>query len=671
MDDRKRMEELVAQLSQAARVYYQESREIMSNYTYDALYDELETLERRTGIVLAQSPTHKVGYEVRSELPKESHPSPMLSLDKTKEVTRLQEWLGGQPGMLSWKLDGLTIVLTYKEGHLVKALTRGNGTIGEVVTPNARAFENLPVSIPYKGELVLRGEAVIRYSDFESINRALPELDSRYKNPRNLCAGSVRQLNSQVTAERHVRFYAFGLVSFIRDQFVAGAVGPTLEEVETWRHAQLDWLKALGFETVFYRLTDQKTLPKIRDWFAEAIRKEDIPSDGLVLTFDNIAFGAALGQTAKFPRHSIAYKWEDEQALTHLLEVEWSPSRTGLLNPVAVFEPVELEGTQVSRASVHNVSIVEELRLGIGDEIKVYKANMIIPQISENLTGSGRLAIPERCPACGGKTTLQQDGDVRVLRCMNPDCPAKKIKSYALFASRDGLNIEGMSEATIEKLIGQGWVHGYGDLFRLEVHREAFVQLEGFGEKSYEKLQEALKRARHTTTARLLYALGIPGIGAANARMIGEAFGGDWEALRHATKEALTAIPGVGEIMAEGYMTFMEKPENQKEIQDLLDLLEVEKPKTKTVNRFIQGKTFVITGAVHQFENRKALQQYIEERGGKVTSSVTGQTQYLINNDNASASSKNKKAQALGVPVITEAEFLQAAREGETVASTL
>ena len=542
--EKQRMEQLVQTLRAAARAYYQESRELMSNYEYDALYDELEQLEKKTGIVLAGSPTQRVGYEVVSELPKEEHPAPMLSLDKTKDVAALQSWLGVQPAILSWKLDGLTVVLTYEGGHLAKAVTRGNGLVGEVVTANARTFVNVPSTIPYTGRLVLRGEAIIRYSDFERMNEEITDLDARYKNPRNLCAGSVRQLNSQVTAERSVRFYAFALVEADGIDF------------ENSRLRQYDWLAEQGFDVVPHREVTAQTLPDEVQWFADAIADFDLPSDGLVLLMTDIAYGESLGRTAKFPRNSIAFKWADEQAETHLQYVEWSASRTGLINPVAVFDPVELEGTTVSRASVHNVSIVESLELGEGDTLMVYKANMIIPQISENLTRSGTLKIPGICPVCGGATEIRQSADVRVLYCTNPECQAKKIKSFTLFVSRDAMNIDGLSEMTLEKFIAAGFIHSFADLFRLETHKEAIVSMEGFGDKSYERLIQSTETARQTTLPRLLYALGIPGIGVANARMLVKAFDQDLDRIRHASVEELCEVEGIGSVLAEGIAAY-------------------------------------------------------------------------------------------------------------------
>ena len=648
MDEKiSRMKELAATLTAAAKTYYQESREIMSNYEYDKLYDELVELEKETGVVLSKSPTQNVGYEVLSELPKERHESPMLSLDKTKSTADLQEWLGDQTGILSWKLDGLTVVLTYSGGTLKKAVTRGNGEIGEVITSNARVFANVPVTISFQGELVLRGEAVIRYSEFNRINEAIDDVDAKYKNPRNLCSGSVRQLNSQITAERNVNFEAFALV--------------TAEGVDfkNSRKEQFEWLKRQGFDVVEYKTVTAETLPEAVEEFAEAVSGYDIPSDGLVLLLDDIAYGESLGRTAKFPRNAIAFKWADEIKETKLEYIEWSPSRTGLINPVAVFEPVELEGTTVSRASVHNLSIMESLALGEGDTITVYKANMIIPQIADNLTRSGKIQIPEKCPVCGGRTEVRQAGDVRSLYCTNPDCQAKRIKSFALFVSRDALNIDGLSEATLEKFIGAGFIKEFADIFHLDRHEETITQMEGFGRKSYDNLIRATETASHTTLARMVYGLGISGIGLANAKMLCRKFKFDFDRMRHATAEELIEVDGIGGVLADAWIRYFDDEKNQEIVDHLLSELTFEKEEESTEEAIFEDMTFVITGSVEHFANRKELQEAIEVRGGKATGSVTSKTTYLINNDVASNSSKNKKAKDLGVPIISEEEFIK------------
>lgn len=641
-----RMKELIPLLREAAKAYYQESREIMSNFEYDRLYDELETLEKETGVVMSASPTRQVGYEVLSELPKETHESPMLSLDKTKSVEDLKAWLGNKTGLLSWKMDGLTIVLTYENGELSKAVTRGNGEIGEVITPNARAFSNIPLSISYKGQLILRGEAVITYSEFERINEEIDDLDAKYKNPRNLCSGSVRQLNSQITAQRNVRFEAFALVKAEGVDF------------KNSRKCQFEWLKSQGFEVVHYEEVTADTIEEAVKGFEEAIAGNDIPSDGLVLLYDDIAYGDSLGRTAKFPRNAIAFKWQDEVRETTLSYIEWSASRTGLINPVAVFEPVELEGTTVSRASVHNISIMEGLELGAGDTITVYKANMIIPQIADNLTRSGVRDIPEVCPVCGGRTQIRQINDVKSLYCTNPDCQAKKIKSFTLFVSRDALNMDGLSEATLEKFIGAGFIHEYADIFHLDAHKEAIVEMEGFGEKSYENLMDSIRRASHTTLPRLVYGLGIAGIGAANAKVLCRHFQYDFDAMRHADMEALTAVDGIGEVLAQAWMDYFSSDVNNARTDHLLKELTIEQEESGDTGEAFAGMVFVITGTLKHFTNRKELQELIEKNGGKVTGSVTGKTTYLINNDTQSSSSKNKKAKELGIPVLSEEAFL-------------
>lgn len=647
-----RIKYLVDRLREASKAYYAEDKEIMSNLEYDRLYDELVELENETGVILANSPTVSVGYEAVEELPKERHESPMLSLDKTKSREELQQWLQGNPAILSWKLDGLTIVLTYHGGKLAKAVTRGNGEIGEVITNNAKTFKNLPLNISYQGELILRGEAVIGYSDFEKINQEIADEAAKYKNPRNLCSGSVRQLNNEITARRNVRFFAFALVK--------------AEDVDfrNSKEAQFEFLKEQGFEVVDYQVVREDTILGAIADFESRIEGYDIPSDGLVLTYENIAYGQSLGRTAKFPRDSIAFKWADELRETTLTEVEWSASRTGLINPVAVFEPVELEGTTVSRASVHNISIVKALKLGIGDRITVYKANMIIPQIAENLTGSDTLEIPKVCPVCGGPTMIRQTAEVQSLYCTNEKCAAKRIKAFTLLVSRDALNIDGLSEATLEKFIEQGFIHEYADLFHLQLYRDRIVAMEGFGEKSYQNLSDSIEAARNTTLPRVIYGLGIANIGVANAKMLCRHFDYDLDKLRHAEVEALSVIEGVGEVIASAFVDYMQDEENIQKLDKLLAELHIEAPKVDADSQTLNGMSFVITGSLKHYASRNELKEEIELKGGKVTGSVTGKTTCLINNDIASTSSKNKKAKELNVPILSEDDFLAKYFEG-------
>ena len=648
MEEKKqRMQELVELLNKASRAYYQEAIEIMSNFEYDKLYDELLELEKELGITMANSPTVNVGYEVLSELPKERHEKPMLSLDKTKEISRLKEFLGKQKAFISWKLDGLTIVLTYKGGSLEKAVTRGNGEIGEVITNNAKTFKNLPLHIAYQGELILRGEAVIGYQDFEQINAEIEDVDAKYKNPRNLCSGSVRQLNNEITAKRNVQFFAFSLVKAENVDF------------ENSRIHQLEWLKEQGFAVVEgYEVTADTIEEKVA-YFAEKIQTNDFPSDGLVLVYDDIAYGQSLGRTSKFPRDSFAFKWADEIRETKLLEIEWRPSRTGLINPVAIFEPVELEGTTVSRASVHNISIMEELELGIGDKIEVYKANMIIPQIASNLTRSGVKNIPMCCPACGGKTEIRQISDAKALYCTNEECSAKHLKSFALFVSRDALNIDGLSEATLEKFIAKGFIHVYSDIFHLDRYEQEIKSMEGFGEKSYDNLQKSIEKARTTTLPRLLYGLGIAGIGLANAKVLCKEFRYDINKMIYLKEEELSTVSGIGPVLAKAFVEYFSKEKNIQALEDLLKEVMIPKAQINTQEQIFENKVFVITGSVEHFANRNEVKEVIESKGGKVTSSVTSKTDYLINNDVNSTSSKNKKAKELGIPIITEEEFLK------------
>ncbi len=642
-----RIKELTKILTEAGKAYYQENREIMSNFEYDKLYDELSALERETGSVLAGSPTVTVGYESVQELPKERHEQPMLSLDKTKDVEALKSFVGEQKALVSWKLDGLTIVLTYRDGGLFKAVTRGNGEVGEVITGNARVFENIPLSIPYKGELILRGEAVISYSDFVKINEEIEDVDAKYKNPRNLCSGSVRQLNNEITAARHVNFYAFSLVKAEGVDF------------KNSRKEQFAWMQKQGFCVVEHRIVTGEDVPEAVEWFARRIQEYDIPSDGLVVVYDDIAYGQSLGTTAKFPRDSIAFKWKDEIRNTHLLEIEWSPSRTGLINPVAIFEPVELEGTTVSRASVHNLSIMKALELGIQDEIQVYKANMIIPQIAENLTRSGNVKIPETCPVCGGATHIQKANDVETLYCTNEECQAKKLKLFTLFVSRNALNIDGLSEATLEKFIGRGFIHEFADIFELDKHREEIVEMEGFGIKSYENLMAGIAEAQKTTQPRLLYGLGIPNVGVANAKMICKAFQYNLGKIRSADAEELAAVDGIGPVIGKTVAEYFASEKNSSMLDRLLEKLEIEIPDIEASEQVFAGMNFVITGSVQHYSNRNEMKSLIEEKGGKVTGSVTSKTTYLINNDAASSSSKNKKAKALGIPIISEEDFMK------------
>jgi DNA ligase (NAD+) len=646
MDKKKRIKELVEILNKAAKSYYVDAVEIMPNIEYDKLYDELLELEKETNVVLSNSPTQNVGYEIAGELPKKAHESPMLSLDKTKSVEDLREWLGDNKALLSWKMDGLTIVLTYRDGELVEAVTRGNGTIGEVITNNAKNFQNIPLKIEFKGELILRGEAIIKYSDFKRINDAIEDATAKYKNPRNLCSGSVRQLNPAITKSRMVYCNIFNVVK-------ADGV-----DFENSKAKQFEWAKNEGFDVVEYKFTDSKSIADDIAEFESKIESNDIPSDGLVLLLDDIALGERLGSTSKFPRNAMAFKWSDERQVTKLKYIEWSPSRTGLINPVAVFEPVELEGTTVSRASLHNVSIFEDLMLGVGDEISVYKANMIIPQVYENLTKSNTEKVPDTCPACGSHASIKQDNESKVLLCTNPDCQIKHIKQYALMASRDALNIDGLSESTLEKFLSKGFIKNDSDIFKLDRYKDEIVNMEGFGKRSYEKLMAALEEAKHTNVARFLYSLGINGIGSANAKMIAKYFDNDIDKIITAGKDELLEIEGIGEVLANSIVEFFKDSKNIENVKSLREILIFEAEESAGSDSFA-GKVFVITGSLEHFTNRNELKELIEKNGGKVSGSVSSKTNFLINNDTASNSSKNKKAKELGVEIISEEDFLK------------
>ena len=646
-DKKKRIEELVELLNRASESYYAKDEEIMSNYEYDNLYDELEALEKETGIVLSNSPTVNVGYQSVDELPKERHEKPMLSLAKTKEREELKSFLKDKEGLLSWKLDGLTIVLTYNDGELTKAVTRGNGEVGEVITNNAKVFKNIPLKIAFKGELILRGEAVITYSEFERINMTIADEELKYKNPRNLCSGTVRQLNNKVTAERNVRFYAFNLIK--ADGF----------DAENKKENEFTFLSQLGFEVVEFRRVNEKNILETVEYYANKIMDYDIPSDGLVLTYDDIAYGQSLGRTAKTPRDSIAFKWADETCETTLKEIEWSASRTGLINPVAIFEPVSLEGTTVSRASVHNVSIVKELKLGIGDRITVYKANMIIPQIAKNLTGSDTVVIPKVCPVCNQPTEIRQINDAKSLYCTNAECAAKKIKAFSLFVSRDAMNIDGMSEATLEKFLAKGFIKEYADLYKLDRYEDEITQMEGFGKKSYENIMNSIDTSRSTVLYRVVYGLGIAGVGLANAKLLCRYFNNDINAIMQANEEEISGVEGIGAVIANAVVSFMQEEKNISMIRALLEEITLTQEDSMEGEQTLSGMTVVITGSLNHFARREDLQAEIEKRGGKASGSVSKNTSVLVNNDIASASSKNKKAKELGVPIMTEEEFME------------
>ena len=649
-EKKNRIDFLTEKLNEASRAYYTDGVEMMTNYEYDAIYDELLALEDETGYIRDDSPSINVGYETAAGLPKIVHEKKMLSLNKTKDRDELKAWLGDQKGLLSWKLDGLTVGITYENGRLVQGVTRGNGTEGELITANVLACRNVPKSIPHKGRVMVRGEAVIRYSDFEKINEAIEDADAKYKNPRNLCSGSIRQLDPKITAERSVNFYAFSLTQCEGIEF-------------STRHEKMDWMKSQGFESVDYVIVDKENLIDTIDRYEAAIPEFDIPSDGLVLTMDDLAYAATLGETAKFPKDSIAFKWRDQQAETVLREIEWSPSRTGLLNPVAIFDPVELEGTTVSRASVHNINIMEDLELGIGDTIQVYKANMIIPQIAGNLTRSGNMVIPDVCPVCGGPTLIKDDEGTKTLNCVNPDCLAKHVKKFSHFVSRDAMNIEGLSESGLLKLIGVGALKSFADLFRLEKHKSDIIGMEGFGAKSYDNLIDSAERASHTTPARLLYGLGVPGIGVATSNLISRSCRNKWSEIQSLDEEALTDIDGVGSVMARDYVSFFADEDNKAAIEDLLGMLSIDES-YEAAGTSLEGKTFVITGSLEHYANRKDLKAEIEAEGGKVAGSVSAKTDYLITNDPGSGSSKNKKARELGVAIITEDEIIEMLSEG-------
>lgn len=634
-----RMKELIDLLNKASMLYYQKSTPMMTDYEYDKLYDELVSLEKETNMVFSNSPTINVEPTVSTELEKTTHPHPMLSLSKTKNPDDLVSFIGNKEGLLSWKLDGLTIVLTYENGKLVSGVTRGNGIIGEVVTENVKKFKNIPLSINYTGRLVLRGEAIIKYSDFEKMN-----VDSEYKNPRNLCSGSVRQLDSSVTAERNVNCIIFALIE-------------ASSELSNYKDKNFEWLRSLGFETVEYVKVDKNNLKDEVLNYKEKIKTYDIPSDGLVLTFNDIEYGNNLGSTAKYPKHSIAFKWQDETAKTILREVDWMASRTGLINPVAVFDPVELEGTIVSRASLHNISILRELKIGLNDEIEVYKANMIIPQIANNITCSNNLVIPDKCPVCNHKTEIVTNNDITYLYCPNEFCFAKFMKRLSLFVSRNAMNIDGISEAILSRLINENMVKTYADLYNLSIYKDKIINFDGFGEKSYNNLIESIEKSRKVKLANFIYSLGIPDIGLSRAKLICSKFNNDIDVVSNLSYDKLSEIVGVGDVIAKEWIDTFKNPDFISEYNKIKkEIILIDNVNNKTT---LKDKTFVITGSVNNFKNRDELIEYIESLGGKVVKAISNNVDFLINNDITSTSSKNTKAKELGIKIISEDDLLK------------
>jgi len=645
MDKYVRIKEITNILDKAAKAYYQNDKEIMSNKEYDDLYDELLKLEEETGITISGSVTKKVGYEIISELQKEKHSLRMLSLDKTKEVSKLKSFVEKNKGILSWKLDGLTIVLTYNNGKLEKAVTRGNGEIGEVITNNAKVFKNIPINIPYKGNLIIRGEAVIKYSDFNKINEKL-EGQEQYKNPRNLCSGTVRQLNNEITAKRNVNFFAFQLVN-------SGEI-----DFKDSKKEQLKWLDNQGFEVVEHSLVTSENIEQMVSEYERKISLNDFGSDGLVLTYDKISYSEELGTTSKFPRDSIAFKWTDEIKETKLIEIEWSASRTGLINPVAIFEPVELEGTTVSRASLHNISIMEELHLGIGDDIKVYKANMIIPQVAENITKSDNIQIPKHCPVCGGETEIKKQKDVKSLYCKNDNCSAKLLKAFSHFVGRNAMNIEGLSEATLDKFIENDFISEFCDIYIIQNHKDKIINMEGFGEKSYTKLIDSIEKSKQVDLANFIFGLGIQNVGLSNAKLLCKYYNNDFEKIKQVETDKMLNIEGIGEIIAEAIYFYFSNEHNKEIIKNLLEYITFNEKNENQLEQILENISFVITGKLNIFSNRDGLKQRIEALGGKVIAAVSKNTNYLINNDNESNSSKNKKAKELEIPILTEQLFI-------------
>lgn len=642
----KRMKELIKQLNAAAEAYYNSEQEIISNKEYDALYEELQTLEAKLG-ALPESPTQRVGEKATGSRPKVSHEHPALSLDKTKEINILQKWLGyDKEGILSWKMDGLTIVITFMGGHMIQAVTRGDGFIGEDITDNAASFFGIPAEIPFMGKVIIRAEAVITYDEFIRINEELPADAEPYKNPRNLTSGTVRLLNG--IRDRIVESHAFELVE------MEGGKPQYIKE-------QFELLQAWGFKVVDHILVSGENLENQVYNLEKSIEQNPFPSDGLVLTYNDSVYGESLGVTGKFPRNAIAFKWEDETYNTILKEIEWSASRTGLLTPVAVYDPVEVDGSTISRASLFNVSYLQNLQLGIGDHILVYKANKIIPQLSDNLTKSNTAIIPTHCPICGGETSMltrESDGrKVHTLVCTNSKCPAKHLGRFSRFVCRDAMNIIGVSEKTLKRMIDMGYLHDLTDIYRLENYRAEIEAMEGFGKKSADKLFASIIASKVVEPWRFLYALDIPNVGRDASKKILRICGGSIEGFvkRIQSGEDFLDAEDVGDVTNQLILEWKKDEEKVKEMLELMELMQF--TRSKGAADVLKGKTVVITGKLKTFKNRDELIAFVEDNGGKVAGSVSANTSYLINNDVNSASSKNIKAKSLGVPIISELEF--------------
>lgn len=645
-----KMHKLISLIDKYRNEYYNEDREEVDNKEYDRLKDELDELERKAGFVLSNSPSLKVGCEVTSKLPKYTFKKPMLSLSKTKEVSGLQQFLSDKDGILSWKMDGLTVVVAYNNGELVSAITRGNGEIGEVITQNAKHFRNLPLRIPYKGKLVLRGEAVMTYSDFERINKGLVTSgDELKKNPRNLCSGTVRSVDSSVTKNRGVYWYAFELVS-------ADC------EIPNDIDKQFKWLNNNGFDTVQFMVVNSSNVVQAVMQFESIVesKKLDIPTDGLVLTYRDKKYGESLGVRAKSPRHSIAFKWEDEAVETKVIDIEWSPSRNGLITPVAIFEPVDIEGSTVSRASLHNVSIFAEKQLGYGDRIKVYKANMIIPQVLDNLDRTATCQIPGQCPCCGEPTVLHQDpkSGVYTLWCENSECAAKGTRSFEHFVARDAMNIDGVSTSTLNTLIECRIISDYASIYHINEHADEIINLEGFGYTSFMNIVNAVEKSRNVKPANLIYALGIPNIGLTTAKLICKHFGNDLVKTVTASYNDLINIDGIGDTIADSFTAYFADKNNAEAFVRLTKELNIIQEAVSN-NTEMNGITICVTGDVHIFKNRRAIKDIVENLGGKLTGSVSKSTSYLVTNDTTSGSRKNKAAQEYGIPILTEQQFIE------------
>lgn len=649
MDKVRRIKELIEILNNASFNYYN-SNPIMSDYEWDKLYDELKLLEQETNIIYSNSPTQNVGCKVLDKIEKVTHNHPMLSLDKCHSEKDLIDFAKDKDCILSVKCDGLTTSLHYINGKLIGAESRGNGIEGGNILENVMTIKNIPLNVPYKEELIIDGETIIDWNTFNKINEGLPTGQDKFKHPRNLASASLNVLDTKIAASRNMRFIAWRVIKGLNCK----SVFFSLKEAEK-----------LGFEivpmwTYTNKSSDKENISTMLSDLQDKADNLGIPYDGAVMTYDDIEYGKSLGRTEKFFKHSIAYKYEDELYETNLNDIEWNTSKTGLINPVAVFEPVDLDGAITTKATLHNISYIEKLQLGIGDTIQVYRANMVIPKVHDNLTRSNTWKLPDKCPCCGGNVEIHNENGSKTLHCMNNDCKAKLLGKLSHFVSKNAINIDGLSEQTLQKFIDLGWLNTFKDIYYLSDHKEEMYKLDGFGKKSVDKLLESIEKSRNTTLDRFIYGLCIPLIGRTASKTITKEFNNQPEEFYNIWCHGydFTKLNDFGDTMNNSMQDFIKN--NYRWIAVLIgEFIFRESDNNDNIKQVLEGKTFVITGSLRFYKNREELAAVIERNGGKISGSVSAKTSYLINNDVTSTSGKNKKANELGIPIISEGEFVQ------------